>query len=106
MSFNIGPKTSIQRDSDIITEHWEKGFVIWQVYNKNTFSTIALTRTITAYSGGSNSNTLTFGDSTSNHAEYFKDDYQFTEIHQMPGTFLYADRKTIVKNKVILAVKR
>lgn len=71
-----------------VYENWHKGFVIWQTYKKATGITFS-----------------TRGEMWQNtEPSYYKDEYSPSPT--MPGIFLYEDRKTIVKNKVILSIKR
>ncbi len=72
----------------VIFERWVKGFVIWQTYKKRYGVTI--------FSTG----TLSFSD-TSN---YYKGDFQSTKFTD--NQFLYADRKTKVKNRVLYTILR
>jgi len=73
----------ISNGDTIVNDQWQRGYVIWDTYKKNM-------------SFGISSGTwgLTSGD-------YYTDEY--VQSPTMPGTFLYADRKTKVTNKVIFS---
>lgn len=83
----------IHPDNDIsnrIVPTWVEGYVIWQTYRKNEPSI--------SFSGSDGSFFI-----NSNQGFYTRE-YEYAP--SMPGTFLYSDRKTHVKNKVIISLKR
>ena len=81
-----------QNGDRVIYEKWNKGYVIWQTYRKTENSLVW---------GGSG---VSSGIFMSNGGGFYTVEYQGTIMES--GTFLYADRKTRVKNKVILSIKR
>lgn len=73
----------------VLYEKYNRGYVIWQTYRRYENS-------ITAWNqGGGNSMTTS----------YYKQDYPDITMEEK-RTFLYADRKTKVTNKVIFSIKR
>jgi hypothetical protein len=68
---------------------WVQGYVVWQTYRKQANSGI----------------TFFNGDNT----VYITQDYYTRPYEETPsqeGIFLYSDRKTHVKNKVLISIKR
>ncbi len=84
------PDSTIAKGDTDIYERWQTGFVIWQTYHQGgVYGGLTLTGA---------------GIYTLSGTDYYKDEYQPSST--MPGIFLYADRKTVVKNKVIYSFKR
>jgi hypothetical protein len=77
-------------DGSTIYEKWNKGFVVWQTYVKSTMGVF------TSDSSGSIGYLI--------QQDWYKNEYE--ESKSLSGTFLYADKKTKVTNKVIYSIKR
>jgi hypothetical protein len=79
----IHPENAL--DNRLVTI-WVQGYVIWQTYRKNEGLTM-----------------LT-GSSYFSAQDYYTRPYE--ETPSQDGVFLYSDRKTHVKNKVLISIKR
>lgn len=77
-----------------IADHWVKGYVIWQTYKKSNLLTMSGMSTAAYLSTGT----------WSEPKPYYVDTY--SESDRPKDTFLYEDRKTKVKNPVIITIKR
>lgn len=81
---------------DTIQEIWRKGFVIWQTYRKPDMTVFGFTSAST--SGNWCCQTIGMEPVYTIH--------EYEPSKGMPGTFLYSDRKTICRNKVLLSFTR
>lgn len=77
-----------------IADHWVRGYVVWQTYNK---SSLLIT------SGTSASTYLSTGTWNEPKPYYVS---PYSESDRPKDIFLYEDRKTKVKNPVIFTIKR
>lgn len=79
---------------DTTYEKWQRGYVIWQTWQKRSEGNFGLTG---SYIG--------FGTITATNISWDKIEWKFPYTEGMQGGFMYSDRKTRVKNKVLLAIK-
>lgn len=77
---------------DTIYEKWQHGYVIWQTWQERGSS---------LWSG--NGSIALIGTSTYIYSNQIE--WKFPYTVGMQGGFMYSDRKTHVKNKVLLALK-
>lgn len=77
-----------------INEHWVKGYVVWQAYKRNNLLIMSGTSASTYLSTGVWNEPKPYYVDTCSESDRPKD------------TFLYEDRKTKVKNPVIITIKR